>query len=199
MRAFCEAPRALEAAKFDAIWVAFIRPVKQLELYLDLAQSLPSLRFAVVGGFDSQKADQCAALTKRMADLANVVYLGPRRAEDVIALISQSKMLVNTSSSEGFPISMLEAWSVGAPVASLIVDPGAIIEREKLGVVSGNIANLRQDIEDLATSKTRNEQLGRNGFHYVRRHHSPETVYKTLMQFIDKIRHQTSRRKPSDA
>lgn len=97
-------------------------------------------------------------------------------------------MLVNTSSSEGFPITMLEAWSVGAPVVSLSVDPGGVIEREQLGKVSGAQDNLRRDVAALAQSATLNQQLGGNGLAYVRRQHSAEAVYTALMQGLQDAR-----------
>ncbi len=188
MRCFGAKKREFDSANYDAIWIALIRPVKQLDVYLDLARALPNLRFAVVGGFaPGISSNDVTSFMNRIAGLANVEYLGPRRADEVIDLLAQSKILVNTSSSEGFPITMLEAWSVGLPVVSLTVDPGGIIVQKGLGAISKTSDRMAIDVADIATSKSRNEELGDNGFQYVRRHHSAQAVYDPLMQLIGNI------------
>jgi glycosyltransferase involved in cell wall biosynthesis len=185
VRSISDCPREYEATTFDAIFIALIRPVKQLEVFLDLAEALPDLRFAVVGGFASHlSAGQRASLEARLGGLRNVAFLGPRRAEEIMALLTKSKMLVNTSRWEGFPNTMLEAWSVGVPVVSLSVDPGSVIEREQLGLVSGTIAHLCRDVSTLAGTESLNRRLGGNGLAYVRRRHSPEAVCEALTQAL---------------
>lgn len=180
-----DAARAYEGTIFDAIWVAKIHPAKQLETFIDLAAALPDLRFAVMGGFDPiVSTDVHASLEERLVSLKNLAFLGPQRAEDVIALLKKSKVLVNTSRFEGFPNTMLEAWSVGVPVVSLSVDPGGVIEREQLGLVSQTEAQLRRDVSTLTRTESLNRCLGENGLAYVRRQHSLEAVCQALMQAL---------------
>jgi glycosyltransferase involved in cell wall biosynthesis len=176
-------PRAYGATVFDAIWIAKIRPAKRLECFLDLAAALPDHRFAVVGGFDpTVSADLRASLEERLLGLDNLVYFGPQRAAEVSALLAQSRVLVNTSSAEGFPNTMLEAWSAGVPVVSLSVDPGRVLEREQIGFVSGTGARLCGDVSTLAGTESLNLRLGTRGLAYVRRQHSLDAVCDALMQ-----------------
>lgn len=174
VRSCNDRPRPFGSTIYDAIWIAFVRPQKQLELFLDLAASCPELSFAVVGGFDPSTLGESehARLVARMANLRNVAYLGAQRSEETLALLERSKVLVNTSRYEGFPNTMLEAWSLGVPVVSLGVDPGGVIGRERLGHVSGNDETLRHDVRALARSEQLNLQLGENGLSYARREHS---------------------------
>lgn len=182
VRSVRETPRPFHETMYDAIWVARIRPVKQLERFLDLAESLGDFRFAVVGGWDPTLPDaQQRSLERRIKSIRNLAFFGSRNAGDVIGLISQSKILVNTSDFEGFPNTMLEAWSVGVPVVSLGVDPGGIIERERLGLVSGSTDRLRGDVRHLATSQVLNRSCGEKGLAYVRRQHSLDVVHKALL------------------
>jgi glycosyltransferase involved in cell wall biosynthesis len=181
VRSISEYSREYEATTFDAIFIALIRPQKQLGVFLDLAEAFPDLRFAVVGGFAPEvSADLRASLETRLAGLSNVTFLGPRRAEEVVTLLEKTKVLVNTSLFEGFPNTMLEAWSVGVPVVSLSVDPGGVIEREQLGIVSGTTAHLQRDLATLARTASLNQRLGGNGLAYVRHRHSLQAVCKAL-------------------
>jgi glycosyltransferase involved in cell wall biosynthesis len=177
VRSIRDQPRTYEATSFDAIWIARVRPEKRIELFLDLAASLPDLRFAVVGGFDTSISTTLrVSLEKRMHGIGNLSFFGPQHADDVVDLISRSRVLVNTSSSEGFPNTMLEAWSVGVPVVTLSVDPGGVIEKEQLGFVSWTMASLVRDVEALARTAPLNRRLGSHGLAYVRRRHSLEAV-----------------------
>jgi glycosyltransferase involved in cell wall biosynthesis len=182
-----QAARAYGAATFDAIWVAKIRPEKQLEHFLDLASALPDLRFAVVGGFDPIiDAEMRLALESRLIGLTNLQYFGPQQADKVFALLKASRVLVNTSRFEGFPNTMLEAWSVGVPVISLSVDPGGVIEREHLGLLSRIEAQLRKDVSTLSCQEPLNQRLGANGLAYVRRRHSLEAVFEALTRALSR-------------
>ena len=188
VRSIANCPRDYDATTIDAIFITVIRPEKQLEVFLDLAEALPDLRFAVAGGFGSTlSASQRASLEERRIGLRNVAFLGPQNAGEVMALLKKSKVVVNTSHFEGFPNAMLEAWSVGVPVVSLSVDPGGVIEREQLGLVSGTKVQLRRDVATLARTASLNQRLGGNGLAYVRRRHSLEAMCEALAQAVPGI------------
>jgi glycosyltransferase involved in cell wall biosynthesis len=180
-RRFCQ-------TDYDAIWVAQVRPFKRLPLFLDLVEQSPHLHFAMVGGFNNtldrqtQRKLQC-----RIRLLPNLEYLGLQTPQATHELIRRSKVLVNTSSEEGFPNTMLEAWSVGVPVVSLSVDPGAVIQRHRLGLVSGAVERMSQDLDSLVASPALNDTLGRNGYAYVQAHHSLDAVCTTFEQMMNDV------------
>jgi glycosyltransferase involved in cell wall biosynthesis len=176
-----EAPRPFASAVIDVVWVAKIRDEKRLDLFLNLAQSLPRMRCAVVGGFDPTVDERARIhLEERMAMLPNVEWLGALRAEAVMDCLARSRVLVNTSDREGFPNTMLEAWSMGVPVVSLHVDPGGVIRECGLGRVSGSMTFLCEDVLRLADDEGLNRSLGEAGLGYVRRWHGSDTVCAAL-------------------
>lgn len=181
VRATEDRPRDYDATVYDAVWVAQIRPEKQLNLFLELAKALPSQKFAVVGRFDPETpAADRVRLEACMWQLPNLTFLGALRADAVSDILRKSKILVNTSSSEGFPNTMLEAWSLGVPVASLTVDPGGVISREGLGLVGGTVDGLAHHVWTLASERILNQDLGARGLDYVRRQHSLSAVCGAL-------------------
>ncbi len=174
-------PRSFLPAIIDVVWVAKIRHEKRLDLFLNLARSLPRMRFAVVGGFDPTMDERARIhLEERMARLANVEWLGALRADEVLDCLGRSRVLVNTSDREGFPNTMLEAWSMGVPVVSLRVDPGGVIRECGLGRVSGSMEVLCEDVLRLAVDARLNSILGENGLAYVRRWHGSDAVCAAL-------------------
>jgi glycosyltransferase involved in cell wall biosynthesis len=177
--------RDYEETNVDAIWIARIRPQKQLHLLLDVVEALPHLQFAVVGGF-SPSFDQKMRrdLEHRMQRLENVRFLGAQRFEDVMQLLVHSRILVNTSNWEGFPNTMLEAWSVGVPVVSLQIDPGGVIRREAIGLVSGTVSRMIGDVERLVQTRSLNREMGQRGLEHVRRAHSLEAVCQAFERIM---------------
>ncbi len=183
-----EKPRNYQATDFDAIWIAQVRPQKQLSIFLDLVEQLSNLSFAMIGGFnDTVDAQTQAALQERIWHLPNLTYLGLQKSDDAMRFLAHSKVLVNTSSEEGFPNTMLEAWSLGVPVVSLTVDPDGVIQREAMGFVSGTFTQLCEDVQRLINSCMLNNELGVNGLAYVRNNHSLEIVLTAFEQLINDI------------
>jgi glycosyltransferase involved in cell wall biosynthesis len=189
LRRIDDEPRPFDHTSFDALWIGAIRPEKQLALFLDIASQLCHRRFAVIGGFDARTLDSGARmqLTQRMAELTNLTFHGALRHDDIQPLLRNSKMLVNTSRYEGFPNTMLEAWSAGVPVVSLNVDPGGIISREAIGLVSGTFTQLLRDVERLSATRELNDKLGGRGFMYVQDHHSLGALCDALEPVIPGI------------
>ncbi|MHB2205427.1 glycosyltransferase family 4 protein [Methylobacterium sp. CM6257] len=174
-------PRNYDSAHYDVIWIAKIRLEKRLDRLLDLAQACPTLTFAVVGGYDPVlPSDVRLHLAHRAASLKNVSMLGELRADDVQHALAHSKVLVNTSDAEGFPNTMLEAWSLGVPVVSLSVDPGGVIVEEALGLVSSDVHVLISNVMTLVHDADLNQVLGANGLDYVGRRHAPDVVVSEL-------------------
>lgn len=169
----------------DIIWISQIRPMKQLSILLDVARELPNLQFTVVGGFSDTINSH--DFVEQMGDLRNLRYLGPQDHESVMRLLARSRVLVNTSAWEGFPNTMLEAWSLGVPVVSLQIDPGNVISREGMGFVSGGPGQMVLDIKRLVEDPQLNCILGEKGFEYVQRIHSIEAVCQAFNQAISEF------------
>ena len=188
VRSLQSEPRRYDQTKIDAIWISHIRPQKQLSILLDIAEQLPTLRFVVVGGFGREP--NRGELECRMQGIRNLRYAGPRPFEDVIQLLMSSRVLVNTSSWEGFPNAMLDAWSAGVPVVSLQIDPAGVISREGFGLVSGTPSQMVCDIKKLVEGRSLNCEMGKRGQEYVRRAHGIEAVYRAFEQIVPGVKAQ---------
>jgi glycosyltransferase involved in cell wall biosynthesis len=136
----------------------------------------------VVGGFFDTGSR--SNFESRMASLKNVRYMGPLNHQDVTRILARSRVLANTSAWEGFPNTMLEAWSLGVPVVSLLANPGGVISRERLGLVSGIQNQMASDISRLVEERSLNLEMGENGLKYVRKVHSLDAVCQAIGQVV---------------
>ena len=132
------------------VWVANLKPAKRPEVFVDLAESLGTgagVEFLMVGRPDCRR--QQRRLAARFRHVKGLTYLGERSIDEINRLLAQSHIFVNTSRSEGFPNTFVQAWLREVPVVSLHVDPDDILKTQGLGFHSGTFARLVQDTKKL--------------------------------------------------
>ncbi len=114
------------------LWVSTIRKLKRAELFLDLAQALPNYQFRMIGGPGDDEAALFESIKARASAMANVQFLGFVPFSRTEEQFDQATLFVNTSDSEGFPNTFLQAWARGIPTVSF-VDAGARLDGKPIG------------------------------------------------------------------
>jgi glycosyltransferase involved in cell wall biosynthesis len=135
----------------DVLWVGSFRPVKRPEALIELAGLLPALRFALVGGCSADMAGYFNRVTATAKLNPNLTVHGAVPYLQVGALFDRAKVLVNTSTLEGFPNTFLQAWMRGIPVATTF-DPDGIVRRQRLGAAATSPAELAPAIAALVAN-----------------------------------------------
>lgn len=134
------------------LWVANIRRKKQPELFLDLAKRFPQESFVMVGGPVKGDERLYEIIKKKASSIPNLCFKGFLPLEDAEKEFSRAKIFVNTSSSEGFPNTFIQAWRRGIPVVSFI-DPDNLINDCQLGFVAVSFVDMVQSLELLIQGK----------------------------------------------
>ena len=73
---------------------------------------------------------------------ANLNFLGEQSLAQVNERLWACRLVVNTSQTEGFPNTFIQAWARFVPVVSLKVDPDGVIARHQLGFCSGDFSRM---------------------------------------------------------
>lgn len=157
------------------LWVGRIQPIKQPEVVLEIAEAFPQHEFRVLGGPGDEQLFE--SLQDRSATMANVQVEGHVPHEEIGEYYQRATLLLNTSKSEGFPNTFLEAWSYRRPVVSLKVDPDEIISTNELGVVGdGTIEQLKDNLATMFADDQFRGNCGESGYDYVTEHHSVSRI-----------------------
>jgi glycosyltransferase involved in cell wall biosynthesis len=98
--------------------------------------------------------------------------------------------LSSTSPLEGFPNTLLEAWSYGVPSVSA-VDPGGVVARNAIGRVVGSLEQLVEAVVDMMAAPERRRTLGAQARRYVEVHHGPDHTIEPLAGLLDRIIHES--------
>lgn len=116
------------------LWVSTIKNIKQPGLFLELARAFPDTRFRMIGGPGSGEQALYESIRTRALAMPNVEFMGFLPYAKVEEHFDDALMFINTSESEGFPNTFLQAWARGVPSISF-VDCGARAEEKTLGRV----------------------------------------------------------------
>lgn len=162
-------PNGVNVAEFDAvtvdkneaptlIWVGRNDPMKGIKV---LKQAILKVR-------------------KKMPNLkAKLVTGGQLTGKALIKAYKQSHVFVLSSIAEGQPITLLEAWAAKLPVVVTNVGDNALMVKDGVNgylVESNNAVQLSQAILKVLRARTKDIQMGENGYELVKSEYSWDKV-----------------------
>lgn len=181
-------PEASRRECFELMWVGQIKGEKRPELFLELAGQLSDLPVELTMCGPVLDNRYLAAIEATAANNPRFRYLGALSYAEAAGRIAGATILVNTSVSEGFPNTYLQAWSAGNPVITLACDPSDLIWTLELGRVSRTIDRMAADIRELWADRPRLERIGREARGYVERNHAVRAVADRILDGLARVR-----------
>jgi glycosyltransferase involved in cell wall biosynthesis len=91
------------------------------------------------------------------------------------AQFDAASLFVNTSESEGFPNTFLQAWSRGIPTVSF-VDAGARLDGSIVGELVETLAEMQTTVAALSSDMETRVREGARCKEYFERNHLPERI-----------------------
>lgn len=178
-----------ETTRRFILWVGRPDKNKQPEVFFELARLLPQEKFLMVLAASREKTQK--NLLTRASSISNLSLEFKTPYEQMSGLYRKAKLLVNTSSSEGFPNVFVEAWAQGAPVFSLNVNPAGAFDHQRIGLFAdGDRGRLASAIERITSRPKLLEEMSRASYRYVKSRHGPEKVvgayealYRSLLRY----------------
>ena len=144
----------------DFLWVSRCIALKKPNLFLDLAQAIPTARFVMIAPPEDRALWE--SVSDRAAKLSNVEFLERVPYREVQGYFDRAAVFVNTSDFEGFPNSFIQMGQGGGTILSLSVDPDGLLTDYGAGrCAEGDWETFLEDAREL---------------------HGDETVRRTLQQ-----------------
>ncbi len=159
------------------------RPTHFVEAALRLAPRFPTATFALVGPDEGEGAPVRRSIDESAAG-GRVAVEGPISPDDSLRRMARASIYVLPSINEPFPMSVLEAMSLGLPV--IVTDTCGLadaVREARAGLVVGpGEDELTSAIENLLTDSELREEMGKNGQRLVRSRFSMEKVRDQLIE-----------------
>lgn len=154
------------------VWIANAKRWKQPEMFVRLAEACRDLpaRFLLAGGRPTSRFRR--QLVKQAVGLTNLEMRWAVPFEETNELLAAASLLVNTSTREGFPNTFVQAWLRETPVVSLCLDPDGVLSRERIGICSGNLRQMVEDVRRLVQEDPLRDEMGKRARTYAVREHN---------------------------
>jgi glycosyltransferase involved in cell wall biosynthesis len=172
-----------ESRDVPVLWVNNLRPFKRPDLALTLAQRLPHLRLHMIGGPQAGHEDLFATTRRQSADLPNLLFHGRVAYHDVNDYYERARVFVNTSDSEGFPNSYLQAWRRGVPTVSFF-DPDGLIRRFGLGHAATSLAEMASAVDRLTHRPDEWQAASQRCRQFMDERYGEEAVLKPYLEAL---------------
>lgn len=172
--------------KKTILWVGRSAEFKHPGCFLELAKAFPQERFVMI----CQKAtgDRDYDILRRKAgEIENLVFYEHISFAETDRFFAAAKVFVNTSDSEGFPNTFIQACKAGTAILSYTVNPDDFLNRHDCGrCAGGTFESLISTLRALLTDELYIE-FGQNGLHYVQKTHNVETIVQQYKQFFNNL------------
>ncbi len=157
------------------IWVANFSFNKRPELFMELARRLPDYRFIMAGNIRAGYEFILQRGPKNLTALGRIPF---HRSEE---LFERAWVYVNTSLSEGFPNTFLQAWKYRTAVVSMNVDPDGLLSRRALGILTENsIEKTIEAVRELVENPSMRESMTSRAYEYVKTHHDVKNIDRII-------------------
>lgn len=168
------------------LWIGSIKPVKQPELFIRLAELCSTLSCEFIMAGQIPDPDYQNEILKKVQSVPNLRYTGPVPFHESQSLISGAHILVNTTVKdyEGLPNAFVQAWLTGTVTASLESDPDGVIESHLLGIRAGSLEKLHEFIRQIHDYPEKFETYSRNAREFAVKHFSIDSIATQVENLI---------------
>jgi len=169
-----------EKERDSILWVGRTGEFKRPQLFVRLAKEFPNEKFVMIcprnrvgESYENLKLDEAK----------NIEFYEQVPFQQIDDYFQRAKVFVNTSDSEGFPNTFIQACKCSTPILSLNVNPDGFLDKYNCGICANGGWNKFVESLKLMLADNQYIGLGQNGRKYVEKNHDIKTIteqYKKL-------------------
>jgi len=174
--------------KKHILWVGRFQDWKRPELFLKIAENFPEKQFVMICPFTKSKKENWKLLQNEANKISNLNFIEKVPFSEIQEYFNEAELFINTSNSEGFPNTFLQAAQGKTPIISLNVNPDNFITKYNCGIFAeGNFEKLLSETEKLLQKEDGLKIKGENLFNYLKENHDIKIIEKQLKEAIKSI------------
>jgi glycosyltransferase involved in cell wall biosynthesis len=137
-------------------------------------------KFVMVGGHSDKNYVQQLLANQPQ----NLVTTGQLSFDESLRYFESATLLVNTSISEGFSNTYIQAWLRGIPTIVFGADTDSIIETNQVGCNITQVDEAVKNIGDLFKNQNKYKELSTNAYNYAIENHSIKKMTDNFLKAI---------------
>ena len=174
------------SSKLEVVWIANLKPIKQPEVFLKLVKNFINdsrINFTMVG---KPSKNYCRVISE-LDHVSNFKFLGQIDNRRVNDLLLKSHVLVNTSISEGFSNTFVQAWLRKTVVVSMNSNPDNVLTEKNIGYIEKKVDKIINRLEKILNDKADLNLKAHQGYLYALENHNIDKNLDTIIKiFSDK-------------
>lgn len=154
--------------------------LKGIREFINVARRAPQIKFYIIGPIDNRK------LLEETPD--NIFTLGQKNHYEAMELLADMDVYILPSYSEGFPLGVLEAMSMGIPIIATKVGaiPDMIEDKGGILVSVRSVDEILIALESIASMEVR-EDMGRFNMKKVETEYTDDVVMEKIKETYEGI------------
>ncbi len=170
-------PETKPTSPTTVLWVGRASDVKQPHLFLDLAEQTPGIHFTMVVMTNQAPEPLVQQIRSRAEGIPNLALHENIHVSEMTSFFQSAKLYVNTSRSEGFPNTFVQAAMHGIPILSWSVNPDEVLSEFDIGIcVEESWECLIATTKRVYHSETLQREMGERGYRYAEEFHELTTT-----------------------
>lgn len=175
-------PTLQQSRREIILWVGRSDKIKRPELFIDLAEKIPNEKFVMIcpRATGDEKYEELLA---RVGYVKNLQFIKYVPFCEIDSHFQRAKVFVNTSESEGFPNTFIEACNYAVPILSLKVNPDGFLDKYNCGQCCEDRFPKLIDSLRFMLAENRFIEPGKNARRYAEQNHDIRKIageYKRL-------------------
>ena len=187
-------PAIADMNKSTVLWAGRSDGIKGPYRFLELASHFPNQQFIMIcppATGDTTYPD----LQKQAVRIKNLEFLPRVDFHKIDSYFQRAKVLVNTSDSEGFANTFIQAGAAGAAILSFAVNPDDFLTQYNCGLCCrGDMDKLKEGLAFLLAGG-RYIEIGKNGRKYVEEKHDISTIVEQYKAIFVRLNEQKRRKR----
>ena len=181
-------PKKKKHTKTNVLWVGRYESWKNPEKILKIAKKLKELEFIMICPKPEISLLSWETLKKNASKIKNLSFINKVPFNQIQTYFNNARVFVNTSESEGFPNTFLQAAAASTPIASLNVNPDNYISDNKCGLfANNNFKKLEENIKNLYFNDKMHMEYGNNNFSYLNENHNLIKIDNQFSEIVEKL------------
>ncbi len=169
--------------KDSILWVGTSQSLKQPEIFLKMAESIPEEKFVIIMPKHNLKLWE--KIKKDAININNLEFIERVPFAEIEKFFMKAKLFINTSTFEGFPNTFVQSAINYTPILSLNVDPDGFLEKNNCGFCThGDVDKLIKYTKELASNNEKINNMGMAAYEYARENNDVIKNIKKIKELI---------------